>query len=395
MKSTLGELVRLFFKLGCISFGGPAAHIAMMQDEVVEKRKWISRQNFLDLIGATNLIPGPNSTQMTMHVGYLRAGVLGVFAAGSAFIFPAFLITAALAWAYLQYGSLPQVEPFLYGIKPAVLAIIFATVWKLGKTAVKGWRLAVIGGLVIGASMGGFNEVLAILFGALVGMLWLHYSNPSSRSPGTSAAALVATWMAGMAAKEVSATEMTAASVVGGSVAGVSLTKLGLFFLKVGLVLYGSGYVLVAYIEGGLVHDYGWLTQQQLLDAIAIGQLTPGPVLTTATVVGYMVLGLPGAVVATFAIFLPSFFLVALLNPVVPKLRKSPWASNFLDAINVSSVGLMAAVSLELTVSTLESWPAWVIAGAAAGLTLKWKVNALWLVLGGALAGWLLSSWAF
>ena len=390
----LGELAVLLFKLGVIGFGGPAAHIAMMEEEVVEKRGWLTREHFLDLVGATNLIPGPNSTEMAIHVGYIRAGLFGLPVAGISFIFPAVLITAGFAWAYVSFGSLPQVTPFLYGIKPAVLAVILGAVWRLGKTAVKSWQLLVIGLTVAVASLLGINEVIALLCGGIVGMLWLRLSDLKNRrwgNRGPMALLGIATSAitTGVRTSEAGLSALTG-SALGGSIS-VSVWKLGLFFLKVGAVLYGSGYVLVAFLEGGLVHDYGWLTQQQLLDAIAIGQFTPGPVLSTSTFIGYLISGAPGAVVATVAIFLPSFFFVSALNPVVPRLRRSRWTSAFLDAVNVSAVGLMAAVTLKLAQSTLTSWPTWIIALAAAVVGLRWKVNATWLVLGGAITGWLLS----
>lgn len=374
----LAELARLFLKLGLIGFGGPAAHIAMMEEEVVERRRWLTREHFLDLVGATNLIPGPNSTEMAIHVGYLRAGWAGLLIAGLCFIFPAVLITTGFAWAYVTFGTLPQVVPFLFGIKPALIAIILAAVWRLGRSAAKNVELWGLGFAVALASLFGWNEIVVLLIGGVIGMLWL----------GRAASVALFAWM--------SAPATGAAAAAGGgsaTAATVSLVTLGLFFLKVGAVLYGSGYVLVAFLEGGLVRDYGWLSEAQLLDAIAIGQLTPGPVLSTATFIGYILGGLPGAAVATAGIFLPSFIFVAALGLVLPRLRRSRWMAAFLDAVNMSSVALMAAVTVTLSVSTLTSWPAWVIALAAAGAGLHWKVNATWLVLGGAVVGRLLWPW--
>ncbi len=388
------EVAALFLKLGTIGFGGPAAHIAMMEEEVVRRRKWLTREHFLDLVGATNLIPGPNSTEMAIHVGYIRAGWLGLGVAGLGFILPAVLITAGLAWAYVEFGSLPQVVPFLRGIKPAVLAIIFAAVCRLGRTAAKDWRLVAIGVAVTFASLQGINEVFALLLGGTLGMLWLRLSARKRTLPGRKAM-LAALWSAaGATLKAAKASAQTAAVMTGalGASMGISLWKLGLFFLKVGAILYGSGYVLVAFLEGGLVHDYGWLTRQQLLDAIAVGQLTPGPVLSTATLVGYLISGPQGAAVATAAIFLPSFLFVVLLNPMIPRLRGLPWTAAFLDAVNVSSVALIAAVTVKLSRATLTGWPAWIIALAAAVVSLRWKINASWLVFGGAILGWLLSA---
>ena len=387
----LGELAALFLKLGVIAFGGPAAHVAMLEDEVVERRRWLSRQHFLDLIGATNLVPGPNSTEMTMHVGYERAGWRGLFVAGGCFILPAVAITGVLAWLYVGYGALPEVEPFLYGIKPAVLAVILGALWKLGKKAVKGWRFAVLAAAVAAAVLLGVGEVWALLVGGLVGTVALRASGWDS----STAARLVPVLFL-----QRGAAAGAAVGAAAGAAAGVSLWKLFFFFLKVGSVLYGSGYVLVAFLEGGLVGDLGWMTQGQLLDAIAIGQFTPGPVLSTSTFVGYVVAAaagldpVAGAAAATLGIFLPSFVFVWILNPLIPRLRRSAWLSAFLDAVNASAVALMAAVTVELAVDTLVSWPAVAIAVVAAVAALRFKANAVWLVLGGAVAGWLLAPWA-
>jgi len=391
IQGRLGEIARLFLKLGFTAFGGPAAHIAMMEDEFVTRRKWISRQHFLDLIGATNLIPGPNSTEMTMHVGYERAGWPGLFVAGACFIGPAAVLTGWAGWLYVTYGSLPAVEPFLYGIKPAVIAVILGAVWKLGQKAVKGWRFAVIGLAVLVAVLAGLGEIWALFTGGLAGALWL-------RASGYDHSRTASSFIPILFLRETPAPGLVAgagaAAGLAGAAASVSLGKLFFFFLKIGAILYGSGYVLVAFLEGGLVQGYGWLSQEQLLDAIAIGQFTPGPVLSTATFIGYLIEGVPGAVVATLGIFLPSFVFVLILNPLIPRLRESAWLSAFLDAVNVAAVALMIAVTVNLSRATLISWPAWGIALAAAVLALRFKVNAAWLVLGGAVTGWLLSAWA-
>lgn len=379
--SRTGDLIRLFLKLGFIGFGGPAAHIAMMEEEVVNQRGWLKRDHFLDLVGATNLIPGPNSTEMAIHIGYIHAGLPGLLAAGAAFIAPAFTITTALAWSYGRYGSLPQVAPFLAGIKPAVIAIILGAVVQLGRRALKGWRLGIVALAVLLAVLFGLNEVLSLLAGAALGMLWLRMG-----SRETSAAPAL---LGPLTASSNRLQDLLKGVLLAGA-AGISLTELGLFFLRVGTVLYGSGYVLVAFLEGGLVDDYGWLTQAQLLDAISAGQFTPGPVLSTSAFVGYILLGFPGALVSATAIFLPSFFFVLLLNPLIPRLRQSAWAAAFLDAANVSAVALMAAVTLRLGASTLVSWPAWLIGLSAIALRLRWRLSPTWLVVGGALAGWLL-----
>ncbi len=380
---TLGELVRLFLKLGFIGFGGPAATIAMMDDEIVTRRRWLSRTHFLDLVGATNLIPGPNSTEMTMHIGYERRGWAGLITAGSCFILPAALMTGTLGWLYVQYGTLPEVEPFLLGIKPAVLAVILGALWRLGKASMKSWTMAPIGLAVAAALFFGVGEVIALLAGGILGMLWLRGYDTlrAGRDIKTGLllpllAAPQTTWFLAWSAQAVSNE--------------VPLWKLGLFFLKVGAVLYGSGYVLIAFLEGDLVQGYGWLTEQQLLDAIAIGQFTPGPVLTTATFIGVVLAGWQGGVVATIAIFLPSFFFVAILNPIIPKLRKSPWTAGFLDAVNISAVALMLVVTVTLGITVLTTWVPWVIFVLATVAAFRFKLNAAYLVIGGAVLGWVL-----
>lgn len=379
--SRLRELATLFFKLGLIGFGGPAAHIAMMEDEVVNRKKWLTRENYLDLIGATNLIPGPNSTEIAIHIGYIHAGLLGLIIAGVCFIFPAVLVTAGFAWIYVQFGQLPEVSPFLYGIKPAILAIIFGAMWRLGKKAAKSRELIVIGLIVLVGLFLGLNELLSLLLGGIVGMLWLRFRSNSSLGatillfPLTNSVALKTT--------AVSANS------------NISPWQIALFFLKVGSVLYGSGYVLVAFLKGELVDSLGWLTQQQLLDAIAIGQFTPGPVLSTATFIGYVIGGIPGALAATLGIFLPSFVFVAILNPIIPRLRTSQWLGVFLDAINISSVALMVFVTIKLAGGILIDglsidWFAALISLVAGVLVVRIRLNAIWIVLGGAIAGFVL-----
>ncbi len=395
----VGEVIRLCGKLGVIAFGGPAAHIAMLEDEAVTRRKWLSRDHFLDLVGATNLIPGPNSTEMMIHVGYQRAGWPGLLAAGISFVLPAVVLSTLLAWVYLKFGMLPAVQPLLMGIKPAVLAVILGALWRLGRTASKPQAalqtrvvLGIIGIAVAVAVYFGAPVVWSLVAGGVLGMAAL-------RGTGglRAAAALLALpdsrfdlpW----AELSPSSALKWAALVAASTVPALTLGALGLFFLKVGSVLYGSGYVLVAFLEDELVHTNGWLTQQQLLDAIAIGQFTPGPVLSTAAFIGYVLAGVPGAAVSAAAIFAPSFVFVAILNPIVPRLRRSAWMAAFLDAVNVSAVGLMAAVLLRLTVDVvaLTGWPAAVIAFLAAAAVLRWRVSSAWVVIGGALLGWPLS----
>jgi len=380
------ELATLFFKLGTISFGGPAAHIALIAGEVVGKRRWGSKQQFLDMLGAANLIPGPTSTQMAINVGYARAGWVGLCVAGAAFIFPAALITAAFAWAYVRFGNLPQASWMLAGIKPAVLAVIATAIGRLGKTAVRDAGLAALGGLSLAAFFVGLNPIAILLGGGLLGMLGRGVVH-SRAAAGLCLPAL--RWSRsprGIAAVLLSASAVEIAAV------RPSLIRIAVFFLKLGAVLYGGGYVLLAFLEQGLVRQRGWLTQPQLLDAVAIGQFTPGPVLSTATFIGYVLGGIPGAAVATVGIFLPSFFYVALLAPVLFRLRQSAWMAAFLDSVNVCAVALMAGVTVRLGVDALPTWGAGAIALAALALLLRWKISPAWIVLGGGITGLLLAA---
>ncbi|MCO6452262.1 MAG: chromate efflux transporter [Caldilineales bacterium] len=388
MTRHLGEISSLFLKLGIVGFGGPAAHIAMMEDEVVTRRKWMSPELFLDLVGATNLIPGPNSTEMTMHVGYHRGGYPGLAVAGASFILPAVLITALIAWFYVRYAALPAVEVLLSGIRPAVIVIIFFAVLRLGRKAARSWQLAGLGAVVAIAAFVGLNPVTALLLGGLLGMVGLRGRSGLADRRGLlwSLTAVVALLLVTSAL--MYATENSALFWQGGS--EISLAALFFYFLVIGSVLYGSGYVLFAFLDGGLVHNLGWLSQQQLLDAIAVGQFTPGPVLSTSTFIGYVISGGAGALLATLGIFLPSFLFVAALSPLVPKMRRSPWVAAFLDAVNVSAVGLMAAVLVSLGISVFTAWQAVLIAVLAAAAYLRWNLSAIKLVLGGAAAGWLL-----
>jgi len=373
------EVASLFLKLGIIAFGGPAAHIAMMQREVVRDRKWMSEQHFLDLVGATNLIPGPNSTEMAIHCGYQRAGWPGLLVSGVCFILPASIITGLLAWVYAEYHTVPQLQVFMYGIKPAVIAIILGAVQQLGRKALKSWQLGVVGVFVMLLAFAGISEVLAILIGGVLGMLWLRLGNKND-STGT-----------GMGILALRSIRPPAALAGAAAVVGVSSLQLFLVFLKIGAVLFGSGYVLVAYLDGELVNKLGWLTKTQLLDAIAIGQFTPGPVLSTATFVGFQIDGISGAVLATVGIFLPSFFFVAALNPLIPKLRQSKWASAFLDAVNISALGLMVAVTLNLGRATITDWKSILIAVTSIFVAFRFKkVNSAWIILGGAALGFVL-----
>ncbi|HEU5098288.1 MAG TPA: chromate efflux transporter [Roseiflexaceae bacterium] len=368
------EVALLALKLGLTAFGGPAAHIAMLRDEVVRRRKWVTDEHFLDLLGATNLIPGPNSTEMFIHVGNVRAGWRGLIASGVCFILPAFLIVLGLAWAYVEYGTTPAAEWLLYGIKPVIIAIVVQALWGLTRTAVKRPALALVGLATFALYLLGFNEI-ALLAGA--GVLVMLAANWRRLTGRAAALALPLPLLSG------------APAWVGTlqAAAPFELARLFLIFLKIGAVLYGSGYVLLAFLRNDLVLRTGWLTNQQLLEAIAIGQVTPGPVFTTATFIGYVLGGLPGAVLATIGIFLPSFLFVAAVNPLIPRLRASPWMGALLDGVNVAALGLMAGVTLELGRAAIVDWLTALLAAVAAVLLIHYKVNSVWLVLGGALAG--------
>lgn len=370
MNEKLVEVAKVFFKLGCFAFGGPAAHIAMMEDEIIEKRKWMTRDYFLDLIGTTNLIPGPNSTEMTMHCGYERAGKAGLFVAGIAFIFPATLITAILAYLYVKYGQLPEVEPLIYGIKPAVLAIIASAVLKLGKKAIKSTELIVLGILVLTVSLLGVNEVVALLSAGVLGMLYFYLKSKTTSTVNTISPFLLFLG-------------------INATVAKVSTLKLFLIFLKVGAILYGSGYVLFAYLDAELV-TRGLLTRAELIDAIAIGQFTPGPVLSTSTFIGYQLSGFAGALVATAGIFLPSFLFVLILNPFIPKMRNSKILRYFLDSVNVAAVAVMLAVLIVMAKETLIEWQSISVAVVATFLVFRTKVSTIWTIVIGAVLGYIL-----
>lgn len=368
-KSDLKELAKLFFKLGCISFGGPAAHIAMMEDEVVKKRKWMTHEHFLDLIGATNLIPGPNSTEMTMHCGHERAGWKGLVIAGSCFIFPAVVITAVFAWLYQQYGQLPNVAPFIYGIKPAVIAIIIMAAYRLGKKAVKNVELAILGIATVIACFLGVNEIAALFGCGFVGLI-IYFIKKSKGTLGSFIPFLLF---------------QVADPIKIGSL------KILLTFLKVGAILYGSGYVLFAFLDSELVAN-GWLSRQALIDAIAVGQFTPGPVLSTATFIGWQMNGVSGALAATLGIFLPSFLFVLILNPLIPKMRKSKIIGAFLDAVNVAAVALIVAVCIEMGKDTLTDWRTLLIGIISLLVVFVFKkLNSAFIVIGSALLGYMLS----
>ena len=384
----LRELAALFLKLGAISFGGPAAHVALIESEIVGKRQWVTRQQFLDMLGAANLIPGPTSTEMAINVGFVRADWAGMCVAGASFILPAALITGVFAWAYVRFGSLPQAAAILAGIKPAVLAVITIAIWRLGKTAVKNIGLGMLGALSLAAFFLGLNPILILFGGGMLGMLGRRVSDALG-----AAALLVPIRQRGwLPASLRFAGYAASGSLAAGTLAlRPSTAQIGLFFFKVGAVLYGGGYVLLAFLEQGLVQQHAWMTRPQLLDAVAIGQFTPGPVLSTATFIGYILGGIQGAAVATIGIFLPSFFYVALLAPVLFRLRQSSWIAAFLDSVNVCAVALMGGVTFRLGIDALRGWPSWLISLACLGVLLRWRVNPAWIVLAGGIVGFLLA----
>lgn len=372
---TLREVAILFLKLGTIAFGGPAAHVAMMRDEIVRRRRWMTDQQFLDLLGTTNLIPGPNSTEMAIFVSQRQAGWRGLIVGGSLFILPSMLMVLGLAWAYVRYGSTPEAEWLLYGIKPVIIAIVVQALWALGKAAIKGWLLAAIGIAVLTLYLLGLNEI-ALLFGGGIIVMLARYGT-RLRLPG-----IPVILPLGLGSVSLATTALATTPV-----APFNLGVLFLTFLKIGAVLYGSGYVLLAFLRTNFVEHLGWLTDKQLIDAIAIGQLTPGPVSTTATFVGYLVGGVPGALLATLAIFLPGFVFVAVIHPIVPRLRRSRYTSAFLDGINVASLGLMAGVTWQLGRAAVVDWHTALLALVAAGLLIRFRLNSAWLVIGGGAAG--------
>jgi chromate transporter len=367
--SGLKEISKLFLKLGVIGFGGPAVHIAMMEKEVVRKKRWMDEQHFLDLVGATNLIPGPNSTEMSMHIGNERAGWKGLMVAGFCFIIPAVIITAFFAWAYKQYGQLPQVQPFIYGIKPAIIAVIVVTMIVLGKKALKNVMLGIIGLVCAILVLAGMNEIY-VLFGAgLIGVVF-YFFQQTKRIYGIVPFTLL----------QISSYAEQPSSL-----------KLFFIFLKVGAILYGSGYVLFAFLDAELVSK-GLLSKQQLIDAIAVGQFTPGPVFSSATFIGWQIGGVEGAVAATIGIFLPSFLFVALLNPIIPRLRRSKLMAAFLDAVNIASIAIILSVIIEMSGETLLDWRTILIALVSFFITFYFKkLNTAFVVFGGAMLGYVLS----
>ena len=369
--SPLREVALYFLRLGVVAFGGPAAHIAMMREDLVRRRRWVTDDEFLDLLGITNLIPGPNSTEMAIHLGYTRAGAWGLVLGGVCFIVPAMAIVLSLAWAYVRWGSLPVATSLLYGVKPVIIAIVVQAMWGLARTAVRGPLLAAAFVAAAALALAGVHE-LVVLFGA-----------------GALAALLAARSRAaaGVITLLVSATPLRALAAAAVAGSGVALGTMTLIFLKIGAVLYGSGYVLLAFLRRDFVERLGWLTDRQLLDAVAVGQVTPGPVFTTATFIGFVLAGVPGAVLATVAIFLPSFVLVAVSRPWLPRLRGARRAAAFLDGVNVAALGLMAAVAWQLGRSAIVDVLTLVLALGSAALLVTTRVNSVWLIAAGGALG--------
>lgn len=374
MKNTedLKEIARLFLKLGIIGFGGPAAHISMMQNEVVTKRKWMSQQHFLDLIGATNLIPGPNSTEMAIHIGREKAGWKGLLTAGVCFILPAVFITGIFAWLYKKYGALPEIQPFVYGIKPAIIAVILSAIFPLAEKSFKSIDLIVLGLLVLVGSLLGYNEIF-LLFGA--GILYVLLFFIRSGRSGDLKNLIPVVFLQNADNNVISALNL----------------KLFLIFLKVGSILYGSGYVLFAFLDAELVTT-GMMNRKQLIDAIAVGQFTPGPVFSSVTFIGYQINGWTGAAVSTLGIFLPSFLFVALLNPLVKKMRNSKIFSVFLDAVNAASVAIIISVCISMGIETVNDWRTILIAVICLVISFGYrKINSALIVVSGSLMGYLLT----
>ena len=351
------------------AFGGPAAHIAMMEHEVVRRRQWLTREQFLDVVGAANLIPGPNSTELALHVGRTRGGWSGMLVAGAAFILPSAIMVGGLAWAYVRFGALPEAAGVLYGVKPVVIAIMVQALWRLGRTAVRSVPLAAIGLAVVVAAALGAGELLLLAAG------------------GATAAAVDRGLRARMLPLLLFVPGPAAGVAMQGTAATFSLGTLFATFLKIGAVLFGSGYVLLAFLRADFVERLGWLTSQQLLDAVAIGQVTPGPLFTAATFIGFLLAGIPGAIVATVAIFLPAFVFVAASGPLIPRIRNSPTAGSALDGVTVASLGLMAVVTWQLAGEAIINLPTLGLAMLATAALLTLRINSAWLILGGALFG--------
>jgi chromate transporter len=378
LKETLKQIALSFMRLGTIAFGGPAAHIAMMEEEFVRRRGWVSQADFLDMLGASNLIPGPSSTEMAIHIGHQRAGWRGLIVAGTSFILPAMLMVMVCAWAYAAFGALPPIQRVLYGIKPVIIAIVLQALWRLARSAVKDMLLAVIALLAAATALASRNILVILLVAGFAAMLqgWSReraaYAN---LAPFSTIKSLLAP---------------TAAAV---ATVPVGLSGLFLLFLKFGSVIFGSGYVLLAFLQADLVNRLHWLTQAQLLDAVAVGQVTPGPVFTTATFIGYLLGGIPGALVATLGIFLPGFLLVAASRPLIPRIRGSKIAGAFLDGVNAAAVGLMIAVTWQLSRAAVVDSVTGGIAVLSALFLIYFRISSAWLILAGGFIGLIAKQW--
>jgi len=382
-QASLRELAAFFLKLGTVAFGGPAGHIAMMEDELVRRRRWLSREKFLDLLGASNLIPGPSSSELAIHIGYLRAGWPGLLVAGTCFILPAACMVGALAWAYVHFGKLPATAALLYGVKPVVIGVILQALWGLGRTAIKTRFLAVVGVVSVGLAFWGLRPLLLLLVAGLAVALADQIVQATKRDHTACFAPLAALRPVTPATASLAATTASAAAMT----VPFSLGSLFLVFLKVGAVVFGSGYVLLAFLRADFVVQRGWLTDSQLVDAIAIGQVTPGPVFTTATFIGYLLGGTWGAVVATIGTFIPAFLLVAASGPLLPRIRESKMAGAFLDGVIVASLALMAVVTWQLARASIIDAVTAILAVASVVALLRFRVNSGWLVLLGGFVG--------
>ena len=369
----LKEVALLFLKLGTFSFGGPAVYIALMHHETVRRRRWIDEQRFLDLVGATNLIPGPNAAEMAIHLGLIRAGWSGLITSGALFILPGMATTLLVAWAYVTYGSIPEVGWVLYGVKPVVIGIVIEALWKLGRKGIKGPTTAFVGIGIVTLYILGFNEI-ALLFGGAAVVLMVHGFRHYLKH-GLAAFAPIPVLL------------QAPLSAAFASVVPFSQTTLFLSFLKIGSVLFGSGYVLLAFLRSEFVVRLGWLTNQQVLDAVVAGQITPGPVFSSATFVGYLLGGWPSALLATLGIFLPSFLFVGLLSRILPFVRKSQWAATFLDGVNAASLGLMAGVTVQLGRTAIIDIFTIVLLLVTLFVMFRLKVNPIWLIIGSGLLG--------
>jgi chromate transporter len=384
--TSLAELALLFLRLGTTAFGGPAAHIALMEEEVVRRRAWLTQQQFLDLLSAANLIPGPNSTELAIHIGYERRGWAGLLVAGTCFILPAMLIVMVFAGAYVRFGTLPALAGVLNGVKPVIVAVVAQALWSLGKSALQAWPLRLVAGAALVLALLGANELLLLVAAGVATSARRWPTLPHKAVPPTLLGLVGA--VAALALLPALLGLGPGGAAGAGTAPPLGLLPLGLAFAKIGSVLYGSGYVLLAFLDADLVQRFHWLTQGQLLDAMVVGQVTPGPVFTTATFVGYVLLGWRGALVATVGIFLPAFLFVALSTKLVAQLRQSPLAGAFLDGLNAASWALMAAVSLTLARTALLDGPTVLLAAGAAFLLLRYRVNSAWLVLSGGALGY-------